>query len=165
MEDALNCSIAPARAADATAISSMSARLIEAGLPQSWTVWRVSKFIRNKSSIVLTARTESVLVGFAIMHFKDHEAHLNLLAVEPRYRRTGIGRSLLSWLEESAVVAGIFLISLEVRADNSDALGFYADLGYQETGLLPRYYDDRFDAALLARDLSVDGTAGDSIFP
>ena len=57
------------------------------------------------------------------------------------------------------------MISLEVRADNSDALGFYADLGYQETGLLPRYYDDRFDAALLARDLSVDGTAGDSIFP
>jgi ribosomal-protein-alanine N-acetyltransferase len=165
MEDALNCSIAPAISADADAISSMSARLIEAGLPQSWTVWRVGKFIRSKNSMVLTARVEGVLVGFAIMHFKDDEAHLNLLAVEPGYRRAGIGRSLLCWLEESAVVAGIFLISLEVRADNSEALKFYADLGYQETGLIPRYYDDRFDAALLARDLRVVSTAGDSNFP
>ena len=164
MEYSTNCSIAPAIASDADAISAMSARLIEAGLPQSWTPWRVSKFIRNKDSVVLTARIDNALVGFAIMHFKDHEAHLNLLAVEPGYRRSGIGRSLLCWLEESAVVAGTFLISLEVRADNSDALGFYADLGYQETGLIPRYYDDRFDAALLARDLRVDGAVGDLNF-
>ena len=164
MENSLNCSIVPAVASDADDISSMSARLIEEGLPQSWTAWRVGKYIRNKNSVVLTARIENLLVGFAIMHFKDHEAHLNLLAVEPGYRRTGIGRSLLCWLEESAVVAGTFLISLEVRADNSDALEFYADLGYRETGLIPRYYDDRFDAALLARDLSVGGVAGDSIF-
>ena len=164
MEDSLNCSIAPAIAPDADTISAMSARLIEAGLPQSWTPWRVSKFIRNKDSVVLTARVDNGLAGFAIMHFKDQEAHLNLLAVEPDYRRTGIGRSLVCWLEESAVVAGTFLISLEVRADNSDALEFYADLGYRETGLIPRYYDDRFDAALLARDLRVGGATSDSNF-
>jgi ribosomal-protein-alanine N-acetyltransferase len=165
MEDSLNCSIAPAIASDADAISSMSARLVETGLPHSWTAWRVSKFIRNKNSVVLTARIESLLVGFAIMHFKDNDAHLNLLAVEPAYRRNGIGRRLLCWLEETAIVAGTFFISLEVRADNGDAREFYADSGYRETGLIPRYYDDRFDAALLARDLRVGGGAGSSNSP
>jgi ribosomal-protein-alanine N-acetyltransferase len=155
LEILLNCTIALAAATDADSISAMSARLIEEGLPQSWTAWRVNKCIRNKNSIVLTAHVDDVFAGFAIMHFKDREAHLNLLAVEPAYQRNGIGRRLLCWLEESAIVAGTFLISLEVRADNSDAREFYADQGYIETGLIPRYYDDRFDAALLARDLSV----------
>lgn len=164
MEDSLSYTIAPATASDAGAISSMSARLIEAGLPQSWTVWRVTNYIRNKNSVVLAARSGGLLAGFAIMNFKDSEAHLNLLAVEPDYQRNGIGRSLLRWLEETAVVAGTFLISLEVRADNDDALGFYSDLGYQETGLIPRYYDDRYDAALLARDLRVDSIVGDSSY-
>jgi ribosomal protein S18 acetylase RimI-like enzyme len=159
LETPLDCKIALAEPSDAGLISAMSARLVEEGLPQSWTTWRVGKYIRNKNSIVLTAYVEDMLSGFAIMHFKDREAHLNLLAVEPACRRNGIGRKLLCWLEESAVVAGTFLISLEVRADNLDAREFYSDLGYLETGIIPRYYDDRFDAALLARDLSV-GSGG-----
>lgn len=154
-EKLLHCTIGLATASDADAISSMSARVVEEGLPQSWTARRVTTFVRNKNSIVLTARIDDSLAGFAIMRFKDHEAHLNLLAVEPAYQRNGIGRQLLCWLEESAIVAGTFLISLEVRADNCEALEFYADQGYLETGMIPRYYDDRFDAALLARDLRV----------
>jgi len=33
------------------------------------------------------------LAAFAIMHFGDEVAHLNLLAVAPDYRRQGLGRS------------------------------------------------------------------------
>lgn len=151
----LDCTIRLASDSDAGSISAMSARLVESGLPQSWTIWRVTKSIRNKNSMVLTAHVDDDLAGFAIMHFRDRGAHLNLLAVEPNYQRNGIGRSMVRWLEESAVVAGTFLISLEVRADNYSARDFYTDQGYLETGIIPRYYDDRFDAALLARDLSV----------
>ncbi len=140
---------------DAAPIASMSARLIETGLRQSWTRRRVGWHIRNPNSIVLTASDNDSLAGFAIMHFSDDSAHLNLLAVEPAFRRIGIGRSLVNWLEKSAVVAGTFIVSLEVRADNADALGFYSKLGYRETGLLQNYYDGKFDALLLARDLRV----------
>ena len=140
---------------DAGPIASMSARLIETGLRRSWSQLRVGRHIRSANSIVLTAREDAVLAGFAIMHFSDDSAHLNLLAVEPAYRCRGIGRSLVNWLEKSAVVAGTFIVSLEVRSDNADALGFYSKLGFQETGLLRNYYDGKFDALLLARDLRV----------
>jgi len=140
---------------DARSIASMSARLVEAGLPRSWTARRVEKHILGSNSIVLTSRVGGVLAGFAIMHFGDQAAHLNLLAVETAYRRKGIGRGLINWLEESAVIAGTFMVSLEVRADNVGALRFYDELGYQETGLMPDYYSGMCDAALLARDLSV----------
>jgi GNAT superfamily N-acetyltransferase len=59
--------------------------------------------------------------GFAIMEFLEEEAHLNLLAVDPSYRRAGLGRRLVRWLEESCTVAGSFVVYLEVRASNPGA--------------------------------------------
>ena len=138
---------------EADFITQMSRRLIETDLPQSWTVQRIVSHIRSANSVVITAVDNDVIVGFAVMHFKDDSAHLNLLAVEPEYRRSGIGRNLVRWLEKSAKVAGIGFVSLEVRASNHRALRFYAELGYRETGMLLGYYSGVDDATLLARDL------------
>ena len=140
---------------EADFIARMSRRLIEADLPQSWTTRRVANHIRSANSLVVTAQDRNVIVGFALMHFKDDSAHLNLLAVEPDYRRCGIGRNLIRWLEESAKVAGVRFVSLEVRASNHRALRFYTELGYRETGRIPGYYSGVDDATLLARDLRV----------
>ena len=140
---------------DAGPITEMARRLIETDLPQSWTARRVANHIRSANSVVVTARDKDVIAGFAVMHFADDSAHLNLLAVEPDYRRCGIGRGLITWLEESARVAGVQIISLEVRSSNHRALRFYAELGYRETGVIPGYYSGVDDATLLARDLRV----------
>lgn len=102
---------------------------------------------------MLTARRGDELAGFAIMTFGDEDAHLNLLAVEPRYRRQGIGRRLVNWLEASARVAGTFSISLEVRVRNVAARSFYTRLGYREADRLPGYYEQLEDAIRMTRDL------------
>ena len=47
---------------------------------------------------------------------------------------------MMEWLEESAVVAGIGEIGLEVRVSNPVARRFYRTLGYTEIGLLQGYY-------------------------
>jgi ribosomal-protein-alanine N-acetyltransferase len=148
--------IAPARTVDAVPIALMSRRLVEAGLPSwSWTARRVARHILEPESIVLTARRMGELVGFAIMGFGEESAHLNLLAVEPRCRRSGLGRRLVRWLEESAMVAGTFEVNLEVRAGNIVARRFYRALGYCEADILPGYYDHIEDAVRLTRDLRV----------
>jgi ribosomal-protein-alanine N-acetyltransferase len=160
----MNLIISPAKADDVGRIASMSARLIEAGLPPSWTAGRVEKHIGNRDTVAIVARHTGRLAGFAIMRFREDNAHLNLLAVETEYQRSGIGRELIGWLEESAVVAGTFLVSLEARADNPGALSFYSALGYHETGVIPNYYDGRIDAAHMARDLRVRPGVSDSLF-
>jgi ribosomal-protein-alanine N-acetyltransferase len=145
-----------ARPVDAVPIALMSRRLIEAGLPTwSWNSRRVVWHIRHPESLVLIARHGEYLTGFAIMGFGDEAAHLNLLAVEPRYRRQGIGRQLVAWLEASARVAGTFAISLEVRARNSAARRFYTALGYRQADILPGYYEQLEDAVRMTRDLRV----------
>lgn len=149
--------IAPALAGETQIIAEMSRRLVEAGLPWTWTAARVARHLQHPDSLVLTARNlcpgSPELAGFAIMHFGDEIAHLNLLAVQPRWQRKGIGRRLLAWLEKSAITAGTFSISLEVRARNRAGLLFYRELGFEDAGRIPRYYSGREDALRLAKDL------------
>jgi len=91
--------------------------------------------------------------GFAIMRYADESAHLNLLAVTPAYRRRGLGRALIAWLEETALTAGTFAVSLELRAGNTSARAFYAALGYQEGAEIPGYYQGLESAVRMTRDV------------
>ncbi len=144
-----------ARLRDARKIAHMSRRLIEAGLPWSWRPERVAKHIRHRDSVVLAAWDHGELAGFAIMRYAETTAHLHLLAVEREYQQLGVGRRLVQWLEASAVTAGTFLISLEVRAENLAARSFYRRLGYKEVRCLVGYYSRVENAVRMVRDLRV----------
>lgn len=157
MEAAVTLQLAKER--DAAGIARMSAALIEYDLPHAWTTERVLGQIRRSESVVLVAKAQHQLVGFAIMQFADDSAHLNLLAVAKHARRRGLGRRMLSWLHESAIVAGTFQVRLELRAGNAGARRFYVAMGYQDSGHVTGYYSDVEDALRMTRDLTTPMTA------
>jgi len=144
---------------DAAAIAALSRRLIEAGLPPAWPADRVLCHIKRTDSVVLTACAQGPspdpLAGFAIMQFGDDSAHLNLLAVASAHQRRGVGRQLMNWLHESALVAGTFVLGLELRAGNVSAQRFYESLGYAPGGLIRGYYKGIEDALRMSCDLRV----------
>lgn len=111
--------------------------------------------LRPPEMLVVTAWETGKLVGFAIIRFHHERAHLNLLAVDPGYRRFGVGAGLIEWLEKTARTGGIFFINLEVPVRNTVARVFYQRLGYQETEPNPRYYADRETAICMLHDLRV----------
>jgi ribosomal protein S18 acetylase RimI-like enzyme len=76
-----------------------------------------------------------------------------LLAVHPAHRRKGVGSALLSWLEATTRVAGMNLIRLEARTQNSEAIAFYHRHGFEELGLRRGYYQGVEDAVRMAKDL------------
>jgi ribosomal protein S18 acetylase RimI-like enzyme len=149
-----------AQAADAREIAEMSRDLIEQGLTWSWTPARVQHFISGADSSVVVARRQrgtagnysagrapQAIAAFAIMHFGDEVAHLNLLAVAPAYRRQGLGRQLMDWLIVTAIEAGVFRINLELRTHNGEACAFYQSMGFEQMGVVQGYYQGR-EAAL-----------------
>ncbi len=140
---------------DAARIALMSRDLIEGGLGWSWTQTRVSKGIANPDTLSIVLRDDDSVIGFAMMYFGDEHAHLNLLAVQPTFQRTGLGTRMIRWLEESARVAGVRAVHLEVRARNQHARRFYRRLGFLEMALLPKYYRGIEAAVWMARDLRV----------
>lgn len=139
--------------ADAQCIAQMSRDLIEKGLGWSWTPDRVARSLRCSETVVLKASRDRRLTGFAIMQFGSTEAHLMLLAVRSGHRRGGIGRSMVRWLEESALTAGLGVVYLEVRASNTAAQAFYQRLGYRKIAYVPGYYRGREAAFRMASDL------------
>jgi [ribosomal protein S18]-alanine N-acetyltransferase len=140
---------------DAQAIAMMSRDFIEAGLGWKYDAARVMRAIRDRETLAVvacesgkasatgnasSAASRGALTGFAIMEFGDERAHLVLLAVRPSHRRLGIGQRLLEWLLESARVAGMASVHLELRSNNDAARRFYRAMNFYETVLVPGYY-------------------------
>jgi ribosomal protein S18 acetylase RimI-like enzyme len=144
-----------ARLGDAPRIANLSRTLIEDGLPWSWTPRRVANHMRSREHLTVIAVAGGELAGFVLAQFGNRTVHLALLGVAPAYQRQGLGRQLVAWVEESASVAGLFVMQLEVRAGNQQARRFYARLGYRETTRSVGYYSGIEDALRLERDLAI----------
>ncbi len=146
-----------ATVADARRIAELSRDAIEHGLPWRWTPARVLRLLADRSVNVVVAH-EGVagqpFAGFAIMKYRETDAHLWLLAVAPAARRRGVATALLRWLETTAQVAGTPLIWLEARRTNAAALSFYDKLGYRRLDALPGRYEGVEDGVRLGKDLA-----------
>ena len=142
---------------DAQAVAVMSRDFIESGLGWKYDAPRVLKAIRDRETLAIVAcegggkpgaapasavqgGARHPIAGFAILELGEERAHLVLLAVRPSHRRLGIGQRMLDWLLDSARVAGIASIHLELRAGNDAARRFYRAMGFYETVLVPGYY-------------------------
>jgi [ribosomal protein S18]-alanine N-acetyltransferase len=148
-----NVEIVFASPRDALALALMSRDLIETGLGWGYRADRVAKMIDDADTVALVARAGATPIGFAVMKFGDERAHLVLLAVDPRHQRCGIARRLLAWLIESALVAGIASVHVELRADNHPAFAFYRAMAFTETLRVTGYYRGRETAIRMIRML------------
>lgn len=96
-------------------------------------------------------RDPSTFIGLACAWSILDEAHITLLAVDPRYRHQGFGQLLLYTLLVLAYQRGLEWATLEVRASNQAAIGLYQKYGFESVGNRPKYYPDGEDALILWR--------------
>jgi len=157
---ALDVELGLANDSDAHPLAEFSRDLIEAGLGWSYQPERIAALIDDPDVVTLVARERGVPVGFASMRFGDTRAHLMLLAVHPRHQRRGVGRMLVLWLLESARVAGITSVHVELRMANEPAFAFYQSVGFAETIRIHGYYRGRETARRMIRMLSVSVARG-----
>jgi len=90
------------------------------------------------------------------------ERRLGTYHLDPRRRRRGLGRALLTYLLEDAGAAGAKTMLLEVRESNAAGIALYEQLGFKRIGMRRGYYparDGREDAIMLER--AIKGMAGD----
>jgi ribosomal protein S18 acetylase RimI-like enzyme len=80
-------------------------------------------------------------------------ARLYSIAVHPRNRGVGLARLLLTDSEQRAVAHGCARLRLEVREDNSAAIGLYERAGYRRIGRYPDYYADGVGALRFEKQL------------
>jgi ribosomal protein S18 acetylase RimI-like enzyme len=97
----------------------------------------------NPDVILFISKLNNQIVGSVQLHLcnkqnGDHRAEIAKLMTHPRYRRNGIGRSLMQKAEERADLEGRSLLVLDTReGDASNYL--YTSLGYIQAGRIPNY--------------------------
>ena len=89
--------------------------------------------------------------GFAGFWIMADEAHLTNIAVREIHRHQGIGELLLISVIDLAAELNGRVITLEVRASNTDAQNLYYKYGFTRAGLRHGYYmDNKEDAVLMS---------------
>jgi ribosomal-protein-alanine N-acetyltransferase len=143
-----------ATAADIRPIADMSRCLIELGLRGwSWNPARVTAALHHRECSIVVAEVHGDFAGFAIGEFGDAQLHLSLLAVAPVHQRKGIARTLLQWLEQSALTAGIGQIQLELRVNNHAARCFYETHGFAVLRKVSGYYQGQESALRMGKHI------------
>ncbi len=108
-----------------------------------------SELRTNRLATYVVARAEDQVVGFAGLWLMVDEAHVTTFAVDPAWRRQGIGEHLLVALLDVSIARGAREATLEVRLSNVAARRLYEKYGFRPVGLRPRYYTDNGEDALI----------------
>ncbi len=153
----------------------MDIRIREATKEDFDTLWRIDQrcfepgisYTRRELSWYMNLRGAFTIVGerkgangrWAIAGFAVGQqprrglGHVVTIDVLPDARRTGLGTRLMQEVESRLKINGCEAIFLETAVDNLPALNFYKRLGYSVVKTIPRYYLDKIDALMMAKDL------------
>lgn len=91
------------------------------------------RFARGKSNseVLVGIHEDGNLVGSVMVGHDGHRGWIYYVAVDPNYRKLGIGRRMTGaaeqWLKDRRVVK----VMLLVRETNTQVVGFYTRLGFE----------------------------------
>jgi ribosomal-protein-alanine N-acetyltransferase len=115
---------------------------IQAASPEA-SQWDVREYLKYD---FLVAVCDGPVAGFVVARrVAEDESELLNLAVDPAFRRRGVGRRLVAALASGH--AGV--LWLEVRESNVGARKLYKSLGFLEAGRRPGYYPDSGEGAIV----------------
>jgi len=120
---------------------------------QPWTVDNFIGELNRRITLPLGIKKGGRLVAQCFFWLIPPEIHLLNVAVNPEFRRLGLGRRLLEAMIIIGRRSGTESIFLEVRPSNKAALDLYGSVGFLTAGRRPNYYEDGEDAVLMTLDL------------
>ncbi len=100
-------------------------------------------------SYVARERQSCRIVGYIIFRIVFDDLSVMNLAVDPAYRKQGIGGELIRFAMRIGQASGARKATLEVRATNLVAQNLYRKFGFREVGCRPNYYDRPTEHALV----------------
>lgn len=104
----------------------------------------------NTDSIFLVVKDtiSDEILGFAGIEIVLDEAELMNIVIRKNKRGLGIGKSLMEKIINIAKENNIKILKLEVNEKNLIAINLYKSLGFKQTGIREKYYNN-LDSAIL----------------
>lgn len=115
-----------------------------------WTRATFLGLLGRRDSYLAVTEVESRIVAYAAFWQVLDQAELGDIAVDPEWRRRGLGAFMLEHVLEQAAQQGVRELYLEVRESNRAAQRLYERYGFRIVGRRRNYYSGpREDARVL----------------
>jgi ribosomal protein S18 acetylase RimI-like enzyme len=95
----------------------------------------IQKKLQRDPDLFLLAEKDGCIIGTVLGGFDGRRGMVYHLAVDPNYRRQGIGEVLMQELERRLIQKGCIKYYLMVTRDNQDAIRFYEKRGWERMEL------------------------------
>ena len=146
--------IEPAQPKDADMVAKLHAH----GFYRGWPREDFAAYISGEGTpLYVACDAKRKIAGFAMLRHLGEEAELISIAVDPKWRKRGVGVALLRALIDDLLMSPAKKLFLEVAADNVAALKLYGKFGFQKVserrGYYPRPDGTPATAIVMARDL------------
>ena len=120
--------------------------------------WSASQYKEEFSSptrhFVVAIDEAHNIIGYAgVFAPGGAEADVLTVGVIPAQRGKGIARQLMAMITDWATAQGSIAMMLEVKVDNSEAIGLYESLGYSKLNIRKDYFGAGLDALVMRLEL------------
>ena len=120
--------------------------------------WSASQYKEEFSAptrhFVVALDGEQIIIGYAgVFAPGGAEADVLTLGVVPNQRGKGVARQLIALITDWAKQQGSTAMMLEVKVDNTEAIGLYESLGYSKLNVRKDYFGAGLDALVMRLDL------------
>jgi ribosomal protein S18 acetylase RimI-like enzyme len=122
--------IRPYEDADEPAVIALWGEVLPDSAPHNDPVTTLRKKLAVERDLFFVADVEGTVAGTVMGGYDGHRGWVYAVAVQPAYRRRGIGTALVRHLEEALAGRGCLKVNLQVRAPNAAVVAFYERLGY-----------------------------------
>jgi ribosomal-protein-alanine N-acetyltransferase len=142
----------PANAFDLAVFVSLDKKLFP------YSPWSASQYKEEFSSptrhFVVALDDAQGIIGYAgVFAPGGAEADVLTVGVIPSQRGKGIARQLMALITDWAKQQGSTAMMLEVKVDNTEAIGLYESLGYSKLNVRKDYFGAGLDALVMRLDL------------
>jgi len=120
--------------------------------------WSTSQYKEEFSSptrhFVVAVDAAQNIVGYAgVFAPGGAEADVLTVGVIPTHRGKGIAKALMAMITDWAREQGSIAMMLEVKVDNTEAIGLYESLNYSKLNVRKDYFGAGLDALVMRLDL------------
>jgi putative acetyltransferase len=123
-------------------IAELDAYLIPLYPPASHHGYPVEKLLAEAVDFFVVRVAGAAAGCGAVKIFPADYAELKRMFVRPSFRRLGLGRKMIAYLEAFSLQKGIRIIRLETGISQPEAIGLYERMGYTRIGPFGEYQPD-----------------------
>ncbi|WP_431276052.1 GNAT family acetyltransferase [Variovorax ureilyticus] len=100
------------------------------GTPHNDADYSLDLKLKADDGLLFVALEDGAVIGTTMAGFDGHRGWIYSVAVDPAFRRRGIGAALVRHAEQALKAQGCPKVNLQIVTGNEQVIGFYESLGF-----------------------------------